>query len=180
MTGKHPIHLGMQHTVLYAEEPRGLPLDEKLLPQYLKELGYATHIVGKWHLGHYKREYTPLFRGFDSHLGFWTGHQDYFDHKAEERGEVGLDMRRNLDVAHDLSQQYTTDVIAAETVRLIEAHNASEPLFLYMAHAAAHSGNPWNPLPAPAETVKKFDYIAEYNRRRYAGMEFWFYVILGS
>lgn len=39
MTGKYPIHTGMQHTVLYAAEPRGLPLTEKLMPQYLKELG---------------------------------------------------------------------------------------------------------------------------------------------
>lgn len=69
MTGKHPIHTGMQHTVLFGAEPRGLPLTEKLLPQHLKELGYTTRIVGKWHLGSYRKEYTPLYRGFDSHLG---------------------------------------------------------------------------------------------------------------
>uniref|UniRef100_A0A6P7FT84 Arylsulfatase I-like n=1 Tax=Diabrotica virgifera virgifera TaxID=50390 RepID=A0A6P7FT84_DIAVI len=69
MTGKHPIHTGMQHTVLFGAEARGLPLTEKLLPQYLEELGYENHIVGKWHLGSYKLEYTPMFRGFKSHLG---------------------------------------------------------------------------------------------------------------
>jgi arylsulfatase A-like enzyme len=74
----------MQHTVLYGAEPRGLPLTEKLLPEYLKELGYTTHIVGKWHLGSYHKEYTPTYRGFDSHLGFWTGHHDYNDHTAVE------------------------------------------------------------------------------------------------
>lgn len=66
-------------------EPRGLPLREKLLPEYLRELGYSTHIVGKWHLGFYKREYTPTYRGFESHVGYWTGHQDYFDHTAVEK-----------------------------------------------------------------------------------------------
>lgn len=75
----------MQHTVLFGAEPRGLPLTERLLPQYLKDLGYTTRIVGKWHLGSYKKEYTPTFRGFDSHLGYWTGHQDYFDHTACEK-----------------------------------------------------------------------------------------------
>lgn len=69
MTGKHPIHTGMQHTVLYGAEARGLPLTERILPEYLKSLGYTNRIVGKWHLGSYKQEYTPLFRGFDSHLG---------------------------------------------------------------------------------------------------------------
>lgn len=54
----------MQHTVIFGAEPRGLPLSEKLLPQYLKELHYKTHLVGKWHLGSYKREYLPLFRGY--------------------------------------------------------------------------------------------------------------------
>lgn len=53
----------MQHRVLYALEPRGLPLTEKLLPQYLKDLGYKTHLVGKWHLGNCKKEYLPLNRG---------------------------------------------------------------------------------------------------------------------
>lgn len=60
----------------------GLGLSEKLLPQYLKELGYSTHLVGKWHLGFYKRAYTPLARGFDSHFGFWTGAINYFNHTA--------------------------------------------------------------------------------------------------
>jgi len=50
----------------------------------LKDLGYKNHIVGKWHLGHYKSAFTPLFRGFDSHFGYWTGHQDYYDHTAVE------------------------------------------------------------------------------------------------
>lgn len=94
MTGKYPIHTGMQHTVLYGAEPRGLSLKETILPQHLKKLGYKNHIVGKWHLGHFKKEYTPLHRGFDSHIGYWTGHQDYFDHTAYENPSWGFDIRR--------------------------------------------------------------------------------------
>ncbi|CAO1301651.1 unnamed protein product [Diamesa serratosioi] len=170
MTGKYPIHTGMQHAVLYGAEPRGLPLSEKLLPQYLKELGYSNHIVGKWHLGHYTRAYTPLMRGFDSHIGPWTGHHDYFDHTAEEKGMTGLDMRKGFNIAYDLHGKYTTDVIKDEAVKIIQKRNASQPLFLYVAHTAVHSSNSYSPLPAPDDTVAKIKNIDNYNRRKYAAM----------
>lgn len=75
MTGMYPIHTGMQHTVLFGAEKRGLPLKYKLLPQYLADLGYTNKIVGKWHLGSYKKEYTPTFRGFESHIGNSSSNQ---------------------------------------------------------------------------------------------------------
>lgn len=80
MTGKYPSSIGMQQLVILPGEPWGLGLDQKLLPEYLKEVGYDTHIIGKWHLGTHKRSYTPTYRGFDSHFGFLGGALDYFDH----------------------------------------------------------------------------------------------------
>ena len=82
MTGKYAIHTGMQHDVIYGTQRYGLPLTEITLPNHLATLGYQNHIVGKWHLGHFKKAYTPLKRGFHSHYGYWTGHQDYYDHTA--------------------------------------------------------------------------------------------------
>jgi arylsulfatase A-like enzyme len=73
----------MQGWPLGASEPRALP-PGKILPQYLKELGYTTRIVGKWHLGYYKEEFTPTYRGFDSHLGYFNGFTSYYDHIAQE------------------------------------------------------------------------------------------------
>ncbi|XP_030767235.1 arylsulfatase I [Sitophilus oryzae] len=170
MTGKYPIHTGMQHTVLFGAEPRGLPLSEKILPQYLEELGYVNRIVGKWHLGSWKKEYTPLYRGFHSHLGYWTGHQDYFDHTAMEQGAWGLDMRANMSVAYDFHGKYSTDLFTQESVYLIKKHNPKDPLFLYLAHAAVHSGNPYNPLPVHDDEVMKIENIDDYKRRRFAAM----------
>ncbi len=74
------VHAGMQHDVIYAGSRYGLPLTETILPEHLTNLGYENHIVGKWHLGSFKKTYTPLQRGFKSHYGYWMGHQDYFDH----------------------------------------------------------------------------------------------------
>ncbi|GBP07455.1 Arylsulfatase I [Eumeta japonica] len=161
---------GMQHGVIYGAEPRGLPLTETLLPQHLQRLGYRTHLVGKWHLGSYKREYLPLNRGFESHLGFWTGRIDYYDHTSMEHGSWGFDIRRGWSVAHDLFGEYITDVLTAEAVRLIQTHNASQPLFLLLAHSAVHSGNPYTPLRAPDDLVDNFKYINNYQRRKYAAM----------
>ncbi|PSN49059.1 hypothetical protein C0J52_10595 [Blattella germanica] len=83
MTGRYPIHMGMQGYPILAAEPRGLP-PGKILPQYLKELGYTTRAIGKWHLGYYKKEITPIYRGFDSHLGYWNGHVSYYDYLLQE------------------------------------------------------------------------------------------------
>lgn len=109
-------------------------------------------------------------RGFESHVGFWTGHHDYFDHTAEETGMWGLDMRRGYDIAYDLHGQYTTDVISDESIKIIKSHNNSQPLFLYIAHAAMHSSNPYNPLPVPDETVEKIKNIEDFKRKKYAAM----------
>ena len=73
----------MQGIPILAGEPRGLPL-MKILPQYLKDLGYINRIIGKWHLGSHKSIYTPTFRGFDSHLGFWSGALSYYDHILQD------------------------------------------------------------------------------------------------
>lgn len=79
-----------------------------------------------------------------------------------------------MEVAWDLHGQYCTDLFTKESVRLINEHNQSQPLFLYLAHSAVHSGNPYSPLPAPDDTVAKFGNISNYNRRKFAGWCFVF------
>lgn len=81
----------------------------------------------------------------------------------------GLDMRRGMQPAWDLHGEYSTDVFTREAVKLIDEHKSARPMFLYLAHAAVHSGNSYNPLPAPDEEVAKFSNIFDYKRRRFAG-----------
>lgn len=82
LTGYYPIHTGMQFLPLADTEPIGLPTKFKLLPQYLKDIGYSTHLAGKWHLGYCSPEYQPSSRGFDEYKGFWLGGGDHFQHGA--------------------------------------------------------------------------------------------------
>lgn len=78
----------MYHSSIKSAQPYGLPLELKILPQYLKEAGYKTHAVGKWHLGFYKSVYTPLMRGFDSHFGYYSDKGDYFQHITQMNATI--------------------------------------------------------------------------------------------
>lgn len=80
MTGKYESNLGMNHFVIRSDQPYGLGLDELTLPEVLRQGGYQTNLVGKWHLGFFKESYTPLERGFDSFFGYLGPYIDYFNH----------------------------------------------------------------------------------------------------
>jgi arylsulfatase B len=163
---------GMQHLVILEPEPWGLPLNETLLPQHLKRNGYTTHAIGKWHLGFFRKEYTPTYRGFDSHFGYWQGLQDYYQHTvhATYTSEYGYDMRRNMTVDWSAKGKYSTTLFTEEAVRLIREHNVDDPMFMYLAHLAPHTGNSEDPLQAPDEEIAKFAHIADPERRIYAAM----------
>ncbi|CAH3014965.1 unnamed protein product [Porites evermanni] len=168
MTGKHPIHLGIQHFVIFAAQPYGLPLKEVTIAQYLKALGYKTHAVGKWHLGYFTKEYTPLYRGFDSFFGFLGSKEDYWDHSSFE-DYWGYDLRDNMKPVKRTGI-YGTELFTQEAIKKINAHDVSKPMFLYLAHQAVHSANKNDPLQAPEDLVQKFSFIKSPQRQKYAAM----------
>ncbi|KAK9509481.1 hypothetical protein O3M35_006791 [Rhynocoris fuscipes] len=172
LTAKYPIHTGMQHLVILESEPWGLGLNEHLLPEALAKAGYSSHAIGKWHLGFYRKEYTPTYRGFKSHYGYWQGFQDYYNHSVRATYEPyeGYDMRRNMDVDWSAKGKYSTDLFTNEAVSVISNHNADNPLFLYLAHLAPHTGNMRDPFQAPDELVARFSHIEDPERRVYAAM----------
>lgn len=81
LTGMYPYHMGLQHEQMKADTPTYVPDRFLFLPQYLKQLGYHNHFVGKWHLGFCDFRYTPTRRGFDSFAGFYTDNLDHYSHK---------------------------------------------------------------------------------------------------
>ena len=159
MTGRYPLRYGLQTLVIASNHTYGLPTDEWLLPQALKEAGYKTAIVGKWHLGHADQKYWPKQRGFDYQYGPLIGEIDYFTHK--QHGV--LDWYRNNQPVNE--EGYSTDLLGADAVKLIGEHDPATPLYLYLTFNAPHT-----PYQAPPAQQDKYKEIADPNRRAYAAM----------
>ncbi|KAL7035835.1 hypothetical protein ACKWTF_008581 [Chironomus riparius] len=172
MTGKYPHKIGMHDFVIVSNEPWGLDPKEKILPQYFKEAGYVTRLVGKWHLGHFQQQYTPTKRHFDSFFGYLTGVIDYFDHtNFGPNSSTGLDFRRNLEIDRTSTTKYATDLFTEEAVQLIKSHNKSKPLYLQLNHLAPHSGSRLDrPMDVKPEILSKFSYIEDPVRRNLSAM----------
>ena len=118
LTGRYPMRHGLQVGVIRPWARYGLPLEERTLPQALREVGYTTAICGKWHLGHFEPAYLPTRRGFDHQYGHYNGAIDYNTHTRDG----GFDWHRDDQVCRD--EGYSTFLIADEAVRLIRAQPA--------------------------------------------------------
>jgi len=159
MTGRYPFRYGLQTLVIPSAGSYGVPTDEWLLPQALKDAGYETAIVGKWHLGHADRKYWPRQRGFDHQYGPLLGEIDYFTHEAHHVRDW---FRDNEPVKEE---GYVTELLGNDAVRLIEGHDPKTPLFIYLTFTAPHA-----PYQAPKAYLDQYAGIADPSRRAYAAM----------
>ncbi len=160
MTGRWPIRYGMGEAVITPWRKYGLPTTERTVAHLVATAGYKRRaVIGKWHLGHYKKKYLPLRRGFTHFYGHYNGMFDYFTHKRE--GE--LDWHRNFETCRD--KGYSTDLIGREAVQFIEENPAGEPFFLYVPFNAPHG-----PLQAKEEDIAAYGWIKDKRRRIYAAM----------
>ncbi len=131
MTGRYPFRCGMTANPAPDGGPvaddLALPQAEILLPQLFKQAGYATGMVGKWHLGHKRRESLPTSRGFDEYLGIL-----YSNDMRPVQFQDGEKIVEYPLVQATITRRYTTRALS-----FIE-RNASKPFFLYLAHAMPH------------------------------------------
>jgi arylsulfatase A-like enzyme len=158
MTGRYPMRHGLQVGVVRPWARYGLPLAERTLPQALKGAGYATAVVGKWHLGHFEPAYLPTRRGFDRQYGHYNGAIDYFTHVRDG----GFDWHRDDQACRD--EGYSTHLLAREAARFVTETAGKRPFFLYLAFNAVHA-----PHQVPASYTKPYAGLRG-ERRTYAGM----------
>lgn len=159
MTGRYQQRFGHEFNpgpVDVAGPQVGLPLSERTMADWLKALGYATGLVGKWHLG-WEPDFHPMKRGFDEFFGFLGG-----SHPYTSAGKGRNAILRGTEPVTDMD--YTTDAFAREAAAFIERHRA-EPFFLYLAFNAVHT-----PLQATEKYLARFTAIADEKRRVHAAM----------
>jgi arylsulfatase A-like enzyme len=125
LTGRYPQRMGI-NTVFFPESFTGIPDTEITIPEILKEKGYATGIVGKWHLGHHY-QYLPLQQGFD----------EYFGIPYSNDMESVVYMRGNEVESYKVKQQYITKTYTKEAQKFI-TKNKDNSFFLYIAHSMPH------------------------------------------
>jgi arylsulfatase A-like enzyme len=141
MTGQFTLRTGVNNS-------SGLPLEYRILPQDFRDAGWQTWMCGKWHLGgsadnaFTSRDYHPDKRGFSHFYGLLGGAVDYYTHENRESG--GLDWWRNGEPAKD--EGYSTDLLAAEVIKLLKGRDKTKPFLLHLAFNAAHG--PLNPPPS--------------------------------
>jgi arylsulfatase A-like enzyme len=177
LTGRYQQRFGHINNPAWNPESTaiGLPTDQITLADVLRKAGYATGVVGKWHLGA-GAPFHPNRRGFDEFFGFTGGGHMYF---GEEFPRL-LTQRRNAKVVNMEAVSYAiplerngqpvetrgylTDVLSDEAAAFVRRHK-DHPFFLYLAYNAPHS-----PLQASEKYLQRFAHIADPKRRSYAAM----------
>lgn len=185
LSGRMPVHVDVNHTNNMAFNPEnpvsgstGIPSKMTVISAKLKEVGYKTHYHGKWGVGFAWQGQMPLSRGFDSFLGYLHSSCDYYDNtlkiesievpKACELAGISgiVDLTKNDGPAFGLNGTTWVDYLFLnESLKVVEEHNVSDPLFLFHAFHSVHA-----PLNPPKELLHTYPHLWDPTRRAYAAM----------
>lgn len=173
LTGRYPQRFGYERNPQYRpHDPNmGLPKEENTIAETLKQVGYTSGIIGKWHQGADISNH-PLNRGFNEFFGHLGGGHRYFPEELTIKDSYAVDNDEGVSYKtwimrnHEPIQtkKYLTDEFSDEAVRFVEKHQ-KEPFFLYLAYNAPHS-----PLQATQEYLDRFPNILDKKRKTYAAM----------
>lgn len=143
MTGRYAERVGISGALMGNDAPRFA--DAVTVARMLRDrAGYATGIVGKWHLG-YTDDVSPTRKGFDEFFGFRGGKVDYFKHTDTAQKNDTPNGKHDLwEGKRPIEREgYTTELFTARARQFIRDHaddSRAKPFFLYLAHNAPHYG----------------------------------------
>jgi len=134
MTGCYPKRVGLHRHVLFPTSKTGLNPSEITVARVLKDQGYATMCIGKWHLGHHP-EFLPTRHGFDAYYGI--PYSNDMPTPTPDGGKGVVLLRDEKVIEHPTDQATLTERYTAEAVKFIKA-NRDRPFFLYLPHTFPH------------------------------------------
>lgn len=155
LSGRFPSRFGVLIPLASTTKMKGA---DARLPQELRQLGYRTHLSGKWHIGE-TPEHRPLGYGFDTTYGYLRGQIDPYTHRYKTGDHVTW--HRNDEFIEE--DGHVTDLITKEAIRVV-TESGDEPFFLYVAHHSPHY-----PLNEPPKWIAPYEEtIANASRRHFA------------
>lgn len=164
LTGRYQQRAGIEAVIhpvnTHAEHRKGLQRSETTFAELLKASGYATGIIGKWHLGYPQNseDYHPQNHGFDEFIGYHSGNIDFVSHVGDHMKHDWWHGRVNTP-----EEGYATDLINRYAVEFIDRHH-NRPFCLYVPHLAIH-----NPVQVRGDPVQRTE--QEWKRRMPANHE---------
>lgn len=150
LTGRYQQRAGIEAVIHpYSDHPehrKGLQKSETTFAEVLKQAGYTTGIVGKWHQGypHNSDDYHPQNHGFDEFVGYHSGNIDFVSHVGDHNKHDWWHGRQRTK-----EEGYATHLINKYAVDFIQRHR-EEPFCLYVSHLAIH-----NPVQVPGDPVRR-------------------------
>jgi arylsulfatase A-like enzyme len=140
LTGRYQTRFGHEFNPHVGDEDKlGLPLDQVTIANVLRAAGYATGLIGKWHLG-FSKDHQPPARGFDDFFGFLGGGHNYAMRKEDEAKFTSVYSYSHLQRGKEVQKidGFATDVFTDEAISFMQ-HHKEQPWFLYLAYNAVHT-----------------------------------------
>lgn len=163
LTGRYQERFGFEHNLSSPSHVKpervGIPLDETLMSDRLKKLGYRTGVIGKWHVGEHLDEHHPNARGFDFFFGMLGGGHTYWPTVEKNK------LLRNKERIKEVRTPYLTDWFSREAEDYIE-RNKDKPWFLYLSYNTPHT-----PMQAKKEDLEAYAHITPKRRQTYCAMQ---------
>ena len=163
ISGRYQNRFGAEHNWnqygdVYNPRYIGIPADVKVMSEYIKERGYATAMIGKWHVGEHE-ELRPEARGFDH--AFWMGGNHTYWPKANKNG-----LKLNGGPVTEIEVPYLTDWWTQDAIDWMTRDHGDQPWFIYLGYNTPHT-----PMQAKPEDEAKYQHIADKKRRTYLAMQ---------